>query len=192
MKTHLLVVDTETGGLDAEKHALLSVAVVDSVDGEAFHAVIRPDRNLITDAQALEVNGFTMEYLDGHGVPERDAMGDLCLWLGSRRDGVLAGCNVPFDAAFLRAAFLRHETPWPLSHRMLDLRGPAWAAWEVGALELSQTKLGQPRLDLDAIAKACGLGRTNETHDALEDALLTLGCFQALIGKIQKNGGGQE
>jgi DNA polymerase III epsilon subunit-like protein len=186
MKTHLLVVDTETGGLDAGVHSLLSVAVVDSVDGEAFHAVIRPERSLVTEEQALVVNGFSMEYLDQHGVPERDAVADLCLWLGARRDGVLAGCNVPFDAGFLRAAFARHGTPWPLSHRMLDLRGPAWVAWEVFGLELAQTKLGQPRLDLDAIAKACGLSRTKETHDALEDALLTLGCFDSIIKKMEK------
>lgn len=192
MKTHLLVVDTETGGLNAGKNSLLSVAAVDSATGEEFHAVIRPERGLVTEQQALDVNGFELEWLDQNGIPEQDAMGDLCLWLGARRDGVIAGCNVAFDVDFIKAAFARHETPWPLSHRTLDLRGPAWCAWEVGAIELAQTKLGQPRLDLDAIAKPLGLGRVQPKHDALEDAQITRACFEVLVEKLQKNGGKTE
>lgn len=185
MKTRLLCVDVETGGLDADKHALLSVACVDSLDGEAFTALIRPSPEWVVEPEALEVNGFSLEFLEKAGRPEWDVMTDLCLWLGSRRDAVLSGCNVEFDRKFLLAACDRQEAPWPMSHRSLDIRGVAWLAWEAGALELAVGKSGQPRLDLDAIARACGYSRTKKTHDALEDALMTMACFERLTKCVE-------
>ena len=63
MKSRLLVIDTETGGIDPNQHALLSVAAVDTVDGEAFTAMIRPSPEWICDPQALAKNGFTLDFL---------------------------------------------------------------------------------------------------------------------------------
>lgn len=185
MKSRLLCVDVETGGLDAGKHALLSVACVDSLDGEAFTALIRPHPDWIVEPAALAVNGFDLEWLQKAGRPEQDVMGELCLWLGARRDAVLSGCNVGFDRDFITAGFRRHGVPWPMSHRLLDVRGVAWLAWEAGALDLAIGKTGQPRLDLDSIAKACGYSRTKKTHDALEDALMTLACFERLTRCVE-------
>lgn len=185
MRTRLLCVDVETGGLDAGKHALLSVAAVDSLDGDAFTALIQPAPGLLVDEQALEVNGFSMEFLEKAGRPEKEVMAELCLWLGARRSAVLAGCNVGFDKDFLMGACARAEVPWLMSHRTLDIRGVAWLAWEVGELDLAVTKAGQPRLDLDSIARACGYSRTKKTHDALEDALMTLACFERLTRCVE-------
>jgi DNA polymerase III epsilon subunit-like protein len=185
MKSRLLCVDVETGGLDAGRHGLLSVACVDSRDGEAFTALIRPAAGLVVEPEALAVNGLSLELLEKAGRDELDVMSELCLWLGARRDAVLAGCNVGFDRDFLVAGFGRHGVPWPMSHRMLDVRGVAWLAWEAGGVDLAMGRTGQPRLDLDSIAKGCGFARTKKTHDALEDALMTLACFERLTRCVE-------
>lgn len=179
MKARLIVIDTETGGFDPSKNALLSVAAVDSIDNEAFIAIIKPNPEWIIEPDALAKNGFTLDFLEKNGRPERDVMQDLALWLGTRRFSVLAGCNVGFDRDFLQMAFARHDLTWPMG-KMVDLQAAAWLAYEAGALELPVGKDAQPRLSLDHIAAALGFRRSGKTHNALEDALMTLACFHRL------------
>jgi DNA polymerase III epsilon subunit-like protein len=184
MKSRLIVIDVETGGFDPSKNALLSVAAVDSMDNEAFTAIIRPNPEWLCEPDALAKNGFTLDFLEKNGRPERDVMQDLALWLGERRYSVLAGCNVAFDRDFLRAAFARNELTWPMG-KMVDLQATAWLAYEVGALPLSVGKDGQPRLNLDHIAGSLGFSRSGKIHNALEDALMTLACFHRLRRRVE-------
>lgn len=179
MKSQLLILDTETGGFDPLQHALLSVAAVDSTDGEAFTAMIRPSPEWICDPAALAKNGFTLDFLEKNGRPEREVMQDLVLWLSARRWHIVAGCNVAFDLLFLTAAFHRHGLAWPMG-KSIDLQAAAWLAHEAGAIELPLGKDGQPRLSLDHIAATLGFSRSGKTHNALEDALLTMACLTRL------------
>ncbi len=179
MKTPLLVIDTETGGIDPCRHALLSVAAVDSRDSEAFTAIIRPHEDWIIEPEALAKNGFTLDFLKKNGRPEREAMQDFALWLNARRFSLLAGCNVTFDRDFLTRAFARHGISWPLG-KSIDLQAAAWLAWERGLLELPTGRDGLPRLNLEAIAGALELYRRSEIHCALEDSLLTLACLNRI------------
>ena len=184
MKSRFIIIDTETGGFDPAKNALLSVAAVDSMDNEAFTAIIRPNPEWVCEPDALAKNGFTLEFLEKNGRPERDVMQDFALWLGARRFSVLAGCNVAFDRDFLRAAFVRCDLTWPMG-KMVDLQAAAWLAYEVGALSLPVGKDGQPRLSLDHIGTALGFNRSGKTHNALEDALMTLACFNRLRRRVE-------
>lgn len=184
MKSRLLVIDTETGGFDPNQHALLSVAAVDTVDGEAFTAMIRPSPEWICDPQALARNGFTLDFLEKNGRPEREVIQDFSLWLGERRFHILAGCNVAFDVLFLSAAFHRQGITWPMG-KMIDLQACAWLANEVGGIDLPVGKDGQPRLSLDHISATLGFARSGKTHNALEDALLTWSCLNRLPSRLE-------
>ena len=181
MKTKLVVVDTETGGLRADRHALLSIAVVDSESGEAYHALIRPSADWLVEAGALEVNGLTMDFLRDAGRSEAVVLAEFVAWMEARRGFMVAGCNVAFDIGFLEAAMKRCNIKWQAG-RSLDIRGAAWLAYETKGLDLAIGKDGTPRLSLESIAGALGLSRTSEKHNALEDALLTLACFRELLG----------
>ena len=175
----MVVVDVETGGLDHTKHALLSLAAVDS-DGEAFHALIRPSAEWLIDPVALEINGFSVEYLQEFGRPEVEVLKEFILWLASRRGAMVAGCAVDFDVAFLRAAAKRCGLELVFG-RTLDLRGAAWLAYELGKVSLPLGKDGNPRLSLDSISQSMGMSRAGDRHDCLEDALLTMSCFKTLL-----------
>lgn len=179
MKTRLIVVDTETGGLRADRHALLSVAAVDSEGGEAFHSLIRPSADWIVEKEALAINGLSLAHLREHGRPETVVMHEFAAWMEERRGAVFAGANPQFDIAFLEAAARRHGVDWRAG-RSLDLRGAAWLAYEAGSLPLQIGKDGRAKLSLDSIAGSLALSRSGETHDALEDALLTMACFKSL------------
>lgn len=180
MKSRLIVIDTETGGFDPDRHALLSVAAVDSGDGEAFVGIIRPNPEWIIEPEALAKNGFTRDFLEKNGRPEREVMQDLALWLHARRFALLAGCNVAFDRDFLRSAFRRHGLCWPMG-KTIDLQSAAWFAYETGHLDLPTGKDELPRLNLDHIACALEHFRKSEIHNALDDALLTWTCLCKLV-----------
>lgn len=180
MKSRLIVIDTETGGFQPDRHALLSIAAVDSQDGEAFTAIIRPHSDWLVEPEALAKNGFTHEFLEKNGRPEREVIQDFALWLHSRRTALLAGCHVAFDRDFLRAAFARHGLEWPMG-RSIDLQAAAWLAYETGHLDLPVGKDALPRLSLDHIAASLEHFRKSEIHNALEDCLLTLSCLSKLI-----------
>jgi DNA polymerase III subunit epsilon len=182
MKTRLLVVDTETGGLRADRHALLSIAAVDSESGEAFHALIRPSADWIVEKEALDINGLSLSFLREHGRPETVVINEFAAWMRSRPRGVFGGVCPSFDIDFLQTAARRNGVDW-LAGRSLDLRGAAWLAYERGEIDLPLSKTGHPRLSLDSIAGSLGLSRSGETHDALEDALLTMACFKTLCFK---------
>ena len=183
MKSRLLILDTETGGLDPTQHALLSLAAVDSADGEAFTALIRPSPEWICDPQALAKNGLTLDFLEKNGRPEREVLQDFALWIGERRWHIIAGCNVAFDLLFLTAAFHRQGLAWT-SRKNIDLQAAAWLAHEAGDIALPIGKDDQPRLSLDHIAATLGFSRSGSTHNALEDALLTMACLHRLIAPI--------
>ena len=184
MKSRLLVIDTETGGFNPNDHALLSVAAVDSTTGDAFTAIIRPSPEWICEPQALAKNGLTFDFLEKNGRPEREVIQDLSLWMGERRFHILAGCNVGFDVLFLTAAFHRQGAAWPMG-KMIDLQAAAWLANECGGIDLPIGKDGQPRLSLDHIAATLGFARSGKTHNALEDALLTLSCLNLLPSRLE-------
>jgi len=179
MKTRMVVVDTETGGLRADRHALLSIAAVESLGGEAFHSLIRPSADWLVDEEALKVNGLSMDFLRDAGRAESVVMQEFVIWMQARKGAVFAGANPAFDAAFLEAAAKRCGVTWHAG-RSLDLRAAAWLAYETRGLELQLDKEGNPKLSLDSIAGALGLSRSGDKHDALEHALLTMACFKML------------
>lgn len=179
MKTRLIVVDTETGGLRADRHALLSIAAVDSEGGEAFHSLVRPSADWLVDEEALKVNGLSLDFLRDAGRAEVVVMNEFVKWMQARKGAVFAGANPSFDVAFLEAAAKRNGMEWRAG-RTLDLRAAAWLAYETKGLELQMDKNDNPKLSLDSISQALGLSRSGEKHDALEDALLTMACFKML------------
>jgi DNA polymerase-3 subunit epsilon len=130
--TKLLVIDTETGGLDPERHSILSLAAVVWEDGnpkgEIEILIAEPD--LSVTAQALEVNridlvghcrravapsGAVMRleaFLNVHFQQELAAGGQI----------VLVGHNINFDLGFLRRLYRLAGAEFPslFSHRVLD------------------------------------------------------------------------
>lgn len=103
----IIYVDVETGGLDPERHALLSIG---AVCGEnTFEIRIRPV-GLVED-QALAVNGIKREDLED-GVSEYEALDQFISFVRSVSGGskpMLGGYNTQFDARFLRDLFHRHD-----------------------------------------------------------------------------------
>jgi len=176
----LLVVDTETGGIHSDTDALLEIGAV-VVDEEltelgTFETLVHPFPGLVVDHESIAVTSLDLRAIREKGLPEKEAITSFLQFSiqSSDRDGppVLSGWNVSFDAAFLKAAFLRHGVQWPFGHRTLDVQS-IWAF--------------RQRWDFSGLQNACAtvLGKT-PPHRALPDALITVEVLRKLFAASKR------
>lgn len=190
-KNRVLIIDTETGGLDPAEHSILSLAAVVWKDGAIdakFQVVIR-EPQISTTLEALRINGFTGERLENEGVSPLTAVQSLNNFLLAndiRNRVTLGGHNVAFDIGFLKrlyrlAAVTPKEYGAKFSHRSLCTQTLALAL-EVAGLETFQST------SLDALCKQFGIdireGGVKGAHDALEDAVATGKLLTKLLSRF--------
>jgi DNA polymerase-3 subunit epsilon len=130
----LLVIDTETGGLDPSVYSILSLGAVVWNDGELedeFEVFIN-EPDIKAEARALEINGIKWDWLRGHGVPPAEAVGRLDSFVRAHFSAAqieekipIAGHNAGFDVAFLKRlySFTEYRYNDLFSHRILDTAG---------------------------------------------------------------------
>ncbi|ABM61510.1 ribonuclease T [Halorhodospira halophila] len=180
-----VVVDVETGGLQAETDALLQIAAVilraEEGTGRLYPAEthtchVQPFEGARIDPKALELNGIDPEHPLRMAVPERDALGKMFNPVRQelRNTGcnraVLVGHNAFFDLAFLNAAVTRtgfKRNPFhPFS---------SFDTATLGGLAYGQTVLAKA-------VKAAGIEwDAKEAHSAIYDAEKTAELFCAIV-----------
>ena len=116
-----VVVDVETGGFNAERDALLEIAIaVVHMDaegwvhaGEIVSTHVQPFEGANIEPPALEINGIDPTHPFRDARPERDALELVFAPIrramrdyGCQR-AVLVGHNAPFDLGFVNAAIKR-------------------------------------------------------------------------------------
>lgn len=169
--TDFIGFDTETGGLNSAKCALLSIAAVPSWDAPPFSVYILPVGRI--DAKAAEVNGYTPELWAERGAMTlKNALFEFQRWLfevrGERRFD-MAAHNAGFDFLFIAAAQERTG---------IDLELPG--VWHCTKAELDEAKSvhkiprGWPKTnrlnDLGDVSGFWQMEPRAQAHDALQDA----------------------
>ncbi len=177
MSERIVVLDLETSGLDATRHAILEMGAV-MLDGwslerlDEFACEVCFPYWLEWDDGAEGVHGLSYaQATDLSRTPEHEAYRRLMAWLDRHRCGkclVMAGMNPGFDLAFLRAVASRcgpsalHKR---ISHRTLDLHSLAWSyAWR------ERPGMDRGSLHTDAIYELLGRKPEARPHRALEGA----------------------
>jgi DNA polymerase III subunit epsilon len=130
---HIVVIDTETGGLDPARHSLLSVAAVLLEDGGIADSrewlVREPDELLNVEPEALAVNHIDLPRHLEQAQPPAAVAAELAAFIPRpyrmyKGRALLAGHNVGFDYGFLvRLARLAGDPGYPdrnFHHRTLD------------------------------------------------------------------------
>lgn len=172
---HLIVVDTETTGLDINKHVVLEIAAIDTVTGEEFHFVPYVTRASLSGADpiALATNRYYERKVFEQELTREDTLEHAHKLIEMLQGNTLGGPNPTFDAAMLTkffGTFVGSEVATPWHHRLADL-----AAYAAGALGLAPADLpGLHRVleELDII--------NEDEHSALGDARATAAAFAAL------------
>lgn len=181
MTRQLVVVDTETNGLDLERHQPVEVAWwnLDTDERGCFIAVHDVSEVLANaDIKALQINRYldriaerALDRTTKLGAPsevECRRRADAFNLLTELTGNTLAGSNPAFDAAMLRKLF---DGPDPWHHRMLDL-----SAYAAGVLGLDE---------LPGLARVCELLDIKPgDHTAEADVTATGLCIRELRRRV--------
>jgi DNA polymerase-3 subunit epsilon len=187
-KRDLIVVDTETTGLDVERHWVLEVAAINVTTGEELYFVPALPSGALdaADGKALKINGYFERGVYAHRL-DADTAYNKWLQLWDMLDGnTLAGSNPSFDAAMLNRSALFFAPkpkgvgygavenspilPSPWHHRLADL-----SAYAAGAIGIEPTALP----GLDVVCRSLHV-EIDGAHSALGDARATAECFRRL------------
>jgi len=188
------VIDTETGGLDPERHALLSIGgvVVDqTITPLGMIELLIADPGVVSEA-ALRYNKADPGLARSAGLEPTAAVSALHSFLHayfpeafsehSQPDTriVLAGHNVAFDAAFLRRLYrlAGQDFESVYSYRMLDTGSIFRFLALAGFLPDVEPSLG--RIATELSIQTVGMGR----HTALGDALLTTRVLRKMVEMV--------
>jgi DNA polymerase III epsilon subunit-like protein len=172
----MIVIDTETGGLDPWRNPVLSVGVVDFETGEDWSTRIIPAGHLSIDSEAARINGYDPETWGG--LPESTAA-KLFQGFVRGKDEIVCGANIRFDVDFLSAWLVRCGQRKPFWPRLVDVQSLALNAHTQGKITLPRKDNGQLSFSVTAICQALEIKR-GETHDALADALDTVECIRRI------------
>ncbi len=181
-----VVVDVETGGFDAARHALLEIAAVPILmddsgivrPGETVSTHVHPFAGSELDPKALEITGIDVTNplrgalseraaLRHVFAPIRKAVGDA----GCNR-AILVGHNANFDLGFVNAAVAR------VDHK----RNPFHPFSCFDTVSLAGLAYGQTVLSRAVIASGMGWD-SSQAHSAVYDAEMTAALFCRIVNR---------
>ena len=188
----IIFIDTETGGVNPEKAALIQLSGIiriDKKDVEKFNFYIKPFENSEVTEKALEVQGRTLEDLKTDKyVEEKEVYKQFINILDKYIDKydrtdkfIVAGYNVRFDVDILKAFFQRHGNNFLFSYLDSSMLDPLYS------IRLLQIAEILPVLENNKLETWCKhFGIELKAHDSLEDIEATKKLIGKLISLIRK------
>jgi len=139
-------VDTETGGFNPEKDAILSIALID-IDTKASFTYLTYNETLSISLDALKVNKIDISQHKKQALSELDVVkGMIRVFEANTISGqkpMLFGQNINFDIGFLKELFKRtgHNLYKYIHYKHLDLQSINWFLQYSGVVETLPFKL---------------------------------------------------
>lgn len=191
---YLIFLDTETTGLNPEKHRTIEIAykIFDSMTGRAiisYESIISQSMEIWANADpsSLGINQFTWEEVL-KGKSERAVAAEISNdfnHLGLKNQGGLFICQNPsFDRSFflqLIDADLQRHFGWP--YHWLDLASMFWATQLKTNRDFPKT-IQEKDLSKNSIAAFYNLAPEQEPHRAMNGVNHLIDCYEAIFGKI--------
>ena len=184
MPGKLLFIDSETGGLDPDKHSLLSIALVVWEDRKIIDSkeILINDGILSVTQEALTINRIDLEEHKQSAVSSSLAMAEILLFIGKHFAGkdkiTLAGHNVHFDVAFLKRFFSANNKDFSdyFSHRIIDTSSILHYLYLAGCIK-------HKAISSDEAFELFDI-KVEGRHTALGDAIATAKLFTKLLSLI--------
>lgn len=191
----LIFLDTETTGLNPEKHRIVEIAfkVIDSISLKpivSYEAIVAQPRAVFASADptSLKVNGFTWEKLlkgKAEEVVAAEIANDLNHTHLREKSGVFICQNPSFDRAFFSQLLnvdMQENFGWP--YHWLDLAS-MYFAMRLREDKNSVKKLQEKELSKNRIAEYLGLPKESDPHGAMNGVNHLIACYEALFGAFK-------
>lgn len=183
----LLFIDTETGGIDPQKHSLLSIGCVvwDRKEGIlAKKEYFVRHKNYITTKESQKINGFNQNDHESKAIDGSSIIVDLLDFCSNYFEVntliPLAGHNTQFDVGFLKMFLIDNGRSFNsiFSHRIIDTYSI------IKFLEYSNII----RENVSSSAQAFNYFgiKVENRHSALDDALATVQLFENALSSLEK------
>ena len=170
----MLVIDCEMSGLEPGVHSVVSVGAVDLEHPERqLYEECRIWEGAKIEDEALAVCGFTREQITDSGKQsEGDLVHKVIAFAQDMPDTTFAGQNVFTDLYFLQAAARRAgHTAWPFAHRIIDIHTLCFEHMvKRGVAPPIDPIKRHSSLNLEAVARYCGMPEEPKPHNALMGA----------------------
>ena len=155
MSKPFAILDTETTGLDPQKHEIIEIAVKSPLG--VFHSLVKPQHIETAEPKALEMNGYAANPDRWDSAPTiEEVLPSVMLHLSGC---IMAGHNVGFDKDFLQEAHIN----------LYCARLPFYHFLDTVTLAMEQIP-DLTRFNLNVVCDV--LGVSNEgAHTALVDVL---------------------
>ena len=188
----IIFIDTETGGINAEKSALIQLSGIIEVDGtekEKFNFYIKPFENSEVNEKALEVQGRTLEelgtekYIDESIIYKKflEILDKYIDKYDKNDKFIVAGYNVKFDIDILKALFERNNNKFLFSYFNSSMLDPLYS------VRLLQVAGMLPVLENNKLETWCKYFNIElKAHDSLQDITATKKLIEKLIELIKK------
>jgi oligoribonuclease len=191
---YLIFLDTETTGLDPEKHRILEIAykIFDTISDKfvvSYESVVAQPEAVwaLADFESLTINGFQWEEsLKGktEKVIASEISNDLNR-LGLReKKGVFICQNPSFDRAFfiqLIHTDIQRSFGWP--YHWLDLASMYWT-YRLMHHSHAAKELQESDLSKNEIAKFFSIQPEQEPHRAMNGVKHLILCYEEIFGKL--------
>lgn len=131
----LYFVDTETTGLDPNKHTILEfccVKMIDRVEVDRLVLKIIPTQQdlLIAAPEALKINQFNLQIWKDEGVDQKTAAIKIASFLVGSKQSAMIAHNARFDIAHLKSLMKKTKTDHRLPYRCIDTIAASFARFE--------------------------------------------------------------
>ena len=185
MRDNVVIIDTETGGLDSSYHSLISVGLVSACGKRTDEFIVR-ETPFISDPRSMAVHGITLEQIHEEGLSIADAISRFERFFEPNEGPVLlVGHNISFDLSFIKRLYKLADRPFPkkISHRSIDTHTLLWAGIQTGLFPATTNTSDGAFKHFNIEPPA------DKRHTALGDAIATQRLLIAIL-ETYKNGQG--
>lgn len=179
----MIVVDTETTGVDPNKHSIVSIGAVELENpNNTFYGECQIWEGAEITKEALEVNGFSKEDITDPSKQTLEIlMRGFLNWSQSVGNRMLAGRNVAeFDLQFLRTSAYRYSLNWDIARRTIDDHTLTYMHM-IKRGETPPTANKRSDIDSNFTQKYVGIPEVPQPHNALTDAKWTAEAISRLL-----------